>query len=181
MYPAIFMDRDGVIIENRAEYVRTWQDVTIYPQALAALHQAAATPYKLVIISNQAGIGKQLISYDTAEDINRRLLEIIHSHGGRIDGVYICPHTAETHCTCRKPQPGLLLRAAQDLSLDLTRSVMIGDALTDLAAGQAAHVSHTILVETGRGKEQALTAAMVGLPAFQILPDLYSAIMSLIS
>jgi len=181
MFPAIFMDRDGVIIENRAEYVRTWQDVSIFPQALAALRLAAATPYKLVIISNQAGIGKQLIASDTADEINRRLLEIIHAHQGRIDGVYICPHTAENHCTCRKPQPGLLLRAAQDLSLDLPRSVMIGDALTDLAAGQAARVSHTILVETGRGKEQALTAPADGLTAFQILPDLYSAILSLIS
>ncbi len=172
------MDRDGVIIENRAEYVRTWEDVYIFPQALAALQLAAAGPRKLVIVTNQSGVGKGLIPSATADQINQRLVEIIDKAGGRIDGVYLCPHLPEAHCACRKPQPGLLLRAAQDLSIDLSQSVMIGDALTDMAAGQTAGVKQTILVETGRGAQQA-QAPVTGLRPFKIFPDLYSAILSL--
>jgi D-glycero-D-manno-heptose 1,7-bisphosphate phosphatase len=181
MLPAIFMDRDGVIIENRAEYVRSWQDVFIYPQALDALKQAAASPYSLIIVSNQAGIGKGIIPKNTADQINDRLLEVIRANGGRIDGIYICPHTAEDLCACRKPLPGLLLRAAQELSLDLSRSAMIGDALTDLAAGQSAGVAQSILVETGRGREQSRSAAAGKLNPFTVIPDLYSAIQLLIA
>jgi len=125
MYPAIFLDRDGVIIENRSNYVRSWADVQIYPQALNALANISESQYKIVVVTNQSVVGRGYISLEMANEINDRFIAEINKHGGRIDGVYMCPHAPEDNCKCRKPQPGLLLKAAQDLSVNLEQSVMI--------------------------------------------------------
>jgi D-glycero-D-manno-heptose 1,7-bisphosphate phosphatase len=180
MYPAIFLDRDGVIIENRQTYVRRWEDVEIYPQALAALVQAKSTPYKLIIVTNQSAVGRGIIPLATAWEVNNRLVETIEHAGGRIDGVFMCPHAPYENCECRKPKPGLLLQAAQHLSLDLSRSVMIGDALSDLLAGQAAGIPLTVLVRTGRGARQAVEANSVKLGTFQTFDTLANAFEDLI-
>jgi D-glycero-D-manno-heptose 1,7-bisphosphate phosphatase len=153
MRPAIFLDRDGVIIENLDGYVRSWNDVTFIPGALESLAAMAATPYAIVIATNQAGVGRGLIPLTEAEAINERLCDEIIRAGGRVDGLYMCPHRPEDECECRKPRPGMLRRAAYELALDLSRSWMIGDALTDLQAGKAAG-AHTLLVLTGRGMAQ---------------------------
>lgn len=152
--PAIFLDRDGVIIENRDRYVRSWADVAVLPGALAALAAARDSGYAFVIVTNQSAVGRGIISRETADDINRRLLDVIRATGGRIDAVYLCPHAPDDGCECRKPLPGMLLRAAREHDLDLARSVMIGDALSDSGAGQAAGVAQSILVRTGRGRAQ---------------------------
>lgn len=154
MHPAIFLDRDGVIIENRPNYVRRWEDVLFYPQALQALAGARGSPYKIVIVTNQSAVGRGMISLETAHEINRRVIETIEAHGGRIDGSFICPHAPQDDCDCRKPKPGLFRQAAEALSLDLGQSYLIGDALSDLLSGQAAGLRQTILVRTGRGAAQ---------------------------
>jgi D-glycero-D-manno-heptose 1,7-bisphosphate phosphatase len=174
--PAIFLDRDGVIIENRPSYVRSWADVYIYPQALEALALAGRTAYKILLVTNQSAVGRGIISRETADDINRRLVDEIKSAGGRIEVVFMCPHRPEDNCACRKPQPGLLHQAADSLHLDLSRSLMIGDALTDLAAGQAAGVRQTILVKTGRGTTQATLPAVSTLQPFLIRETLSEAL-----
>ena len=149
MFPAIILDRDGVIIENRDNYVRNWADVEVYPQALRALASASCSSYKIVIITNQAGVGKGIISLKTATEINQRLVQAIAEAGGRVDGLYMCPHTPQDQCECRKPRPGMILQAERELTLDLSRSWMIGDALSDLQAGRAAGVGHIALLRTG--------------------------------
>ena len=154
MYPAIFLDRDGVLIENRPDYVRDWSHVKVIPEAIQALALPQLSNYKVVIITNQSAVGRGLTLLETAEQINRQLLDLIHHHGGRVHGVYMCPHKPEDGCFCRKPSPGLLLQAAKDLALDLKRSWMIGDAWSDVQAGQTAGVRQTILLKTGRGREQ---------------------------
>ena len=160
MYPAIFLDRDGVLIENRPDYVRDWSQVRVLPQAIQALALPEIKKYKIVIITNQSVVGRGLISLITADEINQRLIKLIRDRGGRIDGVYMCPHKPEDGCSCRKPLPGLLLQAAKDLSLDFQRSWMIGDAWSDVQAGKAAGMRGTILLKTGRGTEQLLQAPM---------------------
>ncbi len=91
LHRAIFIDRDGVIIENRYDYVRSWEDVAIYPQALRALSMICDSDYKIVIITNQSAVGRGIISQSTADEINHRLIMEIQSVGGRIDGVYHVP------------------------------------------------------------------------------------------
>ena len=154
MFPAIFLDRDGVLIENRSDYVRTWAQVKIYPEAIRALSLSVAKNYKIVIVTNQSAVGRGLVSFETAHEINNRLVKMIHQHSGQVDAIYMCPHKPDDDCSCRKPKPGLLLQAANELSLDLKRSWMIGDAWSDVLAGQAAGVRLAILLKTGRGKEQ---------------------------
>jgi D-glycero-D-manno-heptose 1,7-bisphosphate phosphatase len=181
LYPAIFLDRDGVLIENRDEYIRSWADVEIFPEALEALAMANRSPYKIVIVTNQSAIGRGIVTRDKAEEINVQLLKMIRAAGGRIDGTFMCPHTPEDRCACRKPQPGLLFQAAQALSLDLSQSILIGDALSDIAAGQAAGIPTTILVQTGRGKKQDLTAAAGHLKPFLVYKTLAEALAGLIT
>jgi D-glycero-D-manno-heptose 1,7-bisphosphate phosphatase len=180
MQPALFLDRDGVIIENRPDYVRGWQDVEIYPQALAALAALKASPYRIVIVTNQSGVGRGLIPLQTAEEINRKLVQAIEAAGGRLDAVFMCPHAPADHCPCRKPKPGLLLEAAHRLSLDLSPSIVVGDALTDVIAGRAAGISRSVLVRTGRGAEQARLPEFAGLapvPLYDTLADALSALL----
>ena len=172
--PAIFLDRDGVIIENRADYCRSWEEVVIVPGALQALARAQGTSYAVVIITNQSAVGRGLVDRETADDINARLVAAIRAAGGRVDGVYMCPHAPEDGCACRKPKPGLLLQAADELRLDLPHSVLIGDALTDLEAARAAGVGQAMLVRTGRGREQGALAQNPG--RFVVYADLSEAI-----
>jgi D-glycero-D-manno-heptose 1,7-bisphosphate phosphatase len=176
MYPAIFLDRDGVIIQNRESYVRSWKDVEFLPSSLQALKLLSQTAYKIAITTNQSAIGRGTITIEQAEAINQRIIKKITEAGGRVDGLFMCPHTPDDHCTCRKPLPGLILQAAKALSIDLPSSAMIGDALSDIQAGSAAGIETLILVKTGRGKEQLQLHQTASYPNCLITYDLLSAI-----
>lgn len=172
MHPSIFLDRDGVLIENRSDYVRDWSQVEIIPEAIRALSLPAVKKYKVVVVTNQSGVGRGLIELEIAQDINQRLINFIRDHGGQIDGIYMCPHKPEDGCSCRKPLPGLLLQAAEDMSLDLRRSWMIGDAWSDIQAGEAAGMRGTILLKTGRGPDQLRQDRQEKLPDTLVLDNL---------
>jgi D-glycero-D-manno-heptose 1,7-bisphosphate phosphatase len=130
MHPALFLDRDGVIIENCPDYVRHWEDVHFIPQALEALGSIRLSPYKIVIVTNQSAVGRGLIPLDIALQINQRIIETVERHGGRIDGSFICPHAPQDNCDAANT--GLaFFTAAQALSW-IWRSYLIGDALSDL-------------------------------------------------
>ena len=175
MVPAIFLDRDGVIIENRDTYVRSWNDVYIYPQALQALAEFSNVPFHFVIVTNQSVVGRHIISKQNADTINVRLVHEIKLAGGRIDAVFMCPHAPSAGCSCRKPAPGLFSKAAQELSLDLNNSIMIGDALTDLIAAQTAGIKQRILVRTGRGDDQSKLKEAQTLSPFTSYETLFDA------
>lgn len=149
--PAIFLDRDGVINENLPDHVCSWADFQFLPGVLDALC-ALATHAPIFIVTNQGAIGRQLVSREGVEEIHRLMLSEIRAAGGEVAEILYCPHTPEARCHCRKPEPGMLLTAAGRFTLDLRRSVFIGDALTDVLAGQRAGC-RTILVHTGRGHE----------------------------
>ena len=156
MRPAIFLDRDGVITENiDNSYANTVADVSFIDGALQSLAELAKSNYAIVVVTNQAGVGKGYFSLEMAQAINVYVRDAIVNSGGRVDGFYLCPHTPEENCACRKPRPGMLLQAQRELNIDLASSWMIGDALTDLQAGAAAGVKKTLLVLTGRGAKQA--------------------------
>jgi D-glycero-D-manno-heptose 1,7-bisphosphate phosphatase len=155
--PAIFLDRDGVINYNRADYVKTWHEFEFLPGALGALRQLAGLGWPVIVVSNQSAIGRGLISQATVADINRRMIEVVQAAGGRIDEALFCPHHPAEACACRKPQPGLLKRAAERWQIALPASFLIGDAPSDMLAAQAAGCQ-PILVETGRGATYAAWA-----------------------
>jgi D-glycero-D-manno-heptose 1,7-bisphosphate phosphatase len=175
-HPAIFLDRDGVIIENRPAHVLGWDDVRFLPGALQALAEISATPHKIVIATNQSAVGRGLLTLAEAERLSERIVGVVAAAGGRIDAVYMCPHRPADACDCRKPRPGLFLRAAADLALDLSRSLMIGDALTDLVAGEAAGIPTLALVKTGRGRDQLEMAAATDRRSFAVYEGLPAAL-----
>lgn len=167
--PALFLDRDGVIIENRDDYVRNWADVAFIPAAIEALRVIAPLDVAVVVVTNQACVGKGIITLDEAEAINTRIVREVNAQGGRIDVAYLCPHRPDELCVCRKPRPDMLLHAAREHDLKLSQSFMIGDAITDMQAAQAAGVS-SVLVRTGRGAREF--AAFTGQPWFDVADDL---------
>lgn len=171
---AIFLDRDGVINVNRPDYVKTWEEFVFLPNALIALHQAAAGGWTTVVTTNQAAIGRGLVDEATVREINARMQASVQRAGGRLDAIYFCPHIPEDKCRCRKPQPGMFLQAAGQLNLDLTRSYVIGDALADVGAAQAIG-AQAILVRTGLGRKQ-LRLVQANHSGYVVAEDLLAAI-----
>lgn len=174
--PAVFLDRDGVIIENRADYVRSLAEVVYLPGALAALARLAhARPdWPILIATNQSAVGRGLVNLAAVEAINAAIVAKVRAAGGRIDHIYICPHHPDAGCPCRKPRPGLLQQAAAEWSVDLAASPFIGDALTDIQAGLAAG-ARPILVRTGLGAEQTEALQRAGLTP-PVVADLPAAV-----
>jgi histidinol-phosphate phosphatase family protein len=150
---AVFLDRDGVINQNRdGDYVKSWQEFTFLPGSRKAIQRLLKEDIPIIVISNQAGVGKGLVSDTAIQEINRHLVTHTSVAGRKISAVYYCPHRVEDGCECRKPKPGMLLKAAADWDLDLTRCYMVGDALSDIEAGSAVGCT-TFLVKTGRGRK----------------------------
>ena len=140
--PALFIDRDGTLIAN-LHYPSDPGLVEPLPGAIDALRELQQR-FALVIISNQSGIGRGLITEAAARAVHDRTIELFARGGVSFAGAYYCPHAPEASCPCRKPAPGLLVDAARELGLDLPRSIMIGDNPGDIAAGLAAGCRHTI-------------------------------------
>jgi D-glycero-D-manno-heptose 1,7-bisphosphate phosphatase len=174
MHRAVFVDRDGVICRNRRDHVKSWDEFVFLPGALDAMARLSQSDLRIVIITNQAVINRRLVPAEVVEDINARMVRAIGAVGGRVDRVVYCPHRPDEQCSCRKPQPGLLLRAAEELDLDLSRSYLVGDAESDVQAGQAVGC-RCYLVLTGRGRRQLLQSWFHGRWGFSIAPDLGAA------
>ena len=137
MNRALLLDRDGTLIERR-DYARTIDDMTIIDGVPDALRPFQASGWKLIIVTNQAGVALGYLTEDTMHAMNAALVGWFAECGVTIDAVYTCIHAKETRCRCRKPAPGMLLDAAREHDLDLARSWMVGDFLTDVQAGKAA-------------------------------------------
>lgn len=171
---AVFLDRDGVINENRSDHVKSWQEFRFLPDAPEAIARLSQAGIKVFVISNQAVINRGLVSRETVDVINQRMIDEVARFGGRIEAVAYCPHRPDEECTCRKPRPGLLLQLAGQYGIDLEDSLLIGDALSDIDAGQSVGCQ-TILVRTGRGEEQMKAALRAGKNGFAVAPDLLGA------
>lgn len=156
---AVFLDRDGTIIED-VGYLNSPQQIKFIPGSLEAIRLLSEAGYKIIIISNQSGIARGLITEDMLQTIDKIIhRQVIHG-GGHIDASYYCPHHPEhgaypyqQECECRKPHPGLIKKGEKTFALDLKGSFMIGDKATDVETGKRAGTK-TILVLSGRGKEE---------------------------
>jgi D-glycero-D-manno-heptose 1,7-bisphosphate phosphatase len=148
----IFLDRDGVINENRADYVKSWQEFRFLPGSKEAIARLTHAGHRIIICTNQAYIARGIISVETVEGIHRRMLAEI-AQAGAIEKVYYCPHGKDENCCCRKPRPGMFLFARDELDIDLNDAILIGDSITDVRAGLAVGIS-SVLVLTGLGREQ---------------------------
>jgi histidinol-phosphate phosphatase family protein len=175
MRRAIFVDRDGVICRNRDDHVKSWEEFVFLPGAREALARLANSDFYIVIITNQAVINRRMVPVDVVEGIHVRMVRAIEAAGGRVDRVMYCPHRPDEHCNCRKPQPGMLLKAAGELGADLSQSYLIGDAETDMRAGRAVGC-RCCLVLTGRGRRQWARCWIHGVRGFTVVPNLGAAV-----
>ena len=146
----IFLDRDGVINEDREDFVKSWEEFFFIPGALEGLSLLSRQGFKLFIITNQSAVGRGLISDEILKGIHTRMLSDIESHGGRIEKIYYCPHHPNENCLCRKPKTGLMDIARTEYDLSGEQAVCIGDSLRDLQAAWEAGCL-PILVKTGKG------------------------------
>jgi histidinol-phosphate phosphatase family protein len=169
---AVFIDRDGVICENRNDYVKSWDEFRFIRRSVDALVRLSRTDYLIVVVTNQSCVGRGIVSFDAVADINTKMVETVQDSGGRINKVVVCPHTQEDGCACRKPKPGMLLVTASDMDIDLSQSYMVGDAVVDMRAGNAAGCK-CIMVLTGRGLDEWMEMPEI---KFQVAVNLEKAI-----
>jgi D-glycero-D-manno-heptose 1,7-bisphosphate phosphatase len=174
--PAAFVDRDGVI---NAELDHVWriEDFRLLPRAVEGLRLLDSGGFALVIVTNQAGIAKGLYTEGDYQRLTRYMLDRLEDEGVRVTAVYHCPHHPQgsvaayaIDCDCRKPRAGMILRAAAEHGLDLPRSVLIGDKVSDVEAARAAGVGRTVLVASGHP-----LPADAGNLADHVCADLYEA------
>lgn len=146
----IILDRDGVINIDSALYIKSpaeWKPIDGSLQAIARLNQAG---YRVVVATNQSGIGRGLFDMDTLNAMHEKMHKSLAAVGGRVDAIFYCPHTADEKCDCRKPKPGMFERIAKVYNMSLMGVPVVGDSLRDLQAGAAAGCT-PMLVRTGKG------------------------------
>ena len=171
---AVFLDRDGTLIRETG-YLSDPETVELLPGVGRALRNLVEAGYPLVVVSNQSGIARGMFSEARVHAVMARLRERLRAHGVELAAVYFCPHHPEAGCACRKPRPGLLERAADDLDLALKQSVMIGDKRIDAATGRNAG-GRGILVRSGYGRAEAEGVAGEGPPPDRVCDDLAAAV-----
>ncbi len=151
-YEAVYLDRDGVINVELGDYVTRPADLRLEPGAAVAIRRLNDAGLPVAVVTNQAGIGRGRYTAADLAAVHARLVAELAAEGARIDGLWVCPHHPDDQCACRKPQPGLLLQAAEALGFDPRRAVLVGDRLSDLEVAQATGAA-SILVRTGYGDQ----------------------------
>jgi len=165
----VILDRDGTINHDSDQYIKSpaeWKPIKGSLEAIARLSQNG---WRVVVATNQSGIGRGLFEMATLNAIHDTMHRAVHHAGGRIDAIFFCPHAGDANCECRKPKPGMLLEIAKRMNVELEGVPVVGDSLRDLQAATAAG-ARPVLVLTGKGRK---TRDAGGLPAgTAIYPDL---------
>jgi D-glycero-D-manno-heptose 1,7-bisphosphate phosphatase len=182
LFETVFIDRDGVINRKRPQdaYVTRWEDFVFLPGALESLGLLTRAGVRIVVVTNQRGVARGLMSSDTLSEIHERMRQECAAHQGRIDAVYACEHEIGT-CRCRKPEPGLLLRAKEACpAIEFSRSILIGDSASDLEAGYRLGCGLVLV-----GKEPVVSAELQtlssrGIVALIAVPSLLDAVRGLL-
>jgi D-glycero-D-manno-heptose 1,7-bisphosphate phosphatase len=147
----VFLDRDGVINQDSSDYIKSWDEFIFLPNSLEALKILTRKGCTLIVVTNQSIIHRKWVLPEVLEDMHLRLKSAAAAHGGKITDIFVCPHTPEQGCSCRKPKPGLIQQACQKYAIDLFDAVMVGDSAKDIQCGIAAGCGRTVLVQTGNG------------------------------
>lgn len=184
MKKAVFIDRDGAIIQEPPHYTYKLSQLELIDKSSEAIQLLNVNSYLVIVVSNQAGIARGYYKEDDAVIFNNAMKEQFAKAGAYIDAIYFCPHHPEAtiekyriDCDCRKPKPGMLRRAEHDFSIDLNQSFIIGDKLSDIEAGRDAGCK-TIMVRTGHGIEEL---KRVRVECDHIANDVYDAVIYILS
>ncbi|GJM04126.1 MAG: D,D-heptose 1,7-bisphosphate phosphatase [marine bacterium B5-7] len=149
----IILDRDGVINEDSDDYIKSpaeWQPI---PGSLEAIAKLSQHGYRVVIVTNQSGLGRKLFTIETLNAIHMKMNTYLAQFGGVIDAIFFCPHIPKDNCNCRKPKPGLYNDISERLRVSLNKVFCVGDKMTDIQAIQSAG-GKPVLVRTGKGQSE---------------------------
>lgn len=157
---AIFIDRDGVINKDPGgwteySYVTKWNQFKFLPGVFKALKLLNRNDIKVIVISNQAGIGKGFFTRDELNEVTSRMLDEINRNGGKIEEIYYCVHKRDDNCNCRKPKPGMLVNALRKYDIDPRKTFFIGDSEVDCLAGSSLGIK-TVFVKSGKTTEDEM-------------------------
>lgn len=159
-HKAAFLDRDGTMIED-VGYLDRLERLSLFPYTIDAVRLLNASGFKVVVVTSQNGVANGILTEEFLAEAHAHMSKLFAAAGGRVEGYYYCPHSPNapveryrTECECRKPKPGMILAAARDHGLDLSRSIVIGDRWRDVEMGLAAGTK-AVLVETGYGRTEA--------------------------
>ncbi|OGT68037.1 MAG: D-glycero-beta-D-manno-heptose-1,7-bisphosphate 7-phosphatase [Gammaproteobacteria bacterium RIFCSPHIGHO2_12_FULL_45_9] len=150
----IILDRDGVINEDSDAYIKSPDEWVPIPGSLETIGALTQAGHTIVVATNQSGVARGLLSAETLQAIHDKLHRLIQAHGGRIDHIYVCPHSPDEQCRCRKPAPGLFEQIRIDYPLLFETAITIGDSWRDLEAAHAAGCHQLYLVLTGKGSRE---------------------------
>lgn len=148
----VILDRDGVINEDSDEYIKSVDEWIPLPGSINAIAKLSNAGFDVVIATNQSGLGRGLFTLDDLEAMHQKLVGLVEEAGGRIAGIFYCPHTPEDDCDCRKPKPGMIDAIADVMNEDVRGCPIVGDSMRDLQAG-IARGCRPILVTTGKGAQ----------------------------
>lgn len=175
----VILDRDGVLNVEPLDaiYVRDWSQWRWIPGAREGLGMLSAAGLRVSIATNQAGVGRGIVDRADLDAIHAHMIEEAARGGGVIDHVFVCPHAPDSGCDCRKPAPGLLIRAIEASGIPRQATMAVGDALRDVEAAWAASVS-PVLVRSGKGRLTEIVVASRGVPIFADLREFAAAVLS---
>lgn len=173
----LILDRDGVINEESNNFIKEPEEWRPIPGSLEAIASAYREGFRIVVVTNQSGLGRGVLDIDALNRIHKEMHRQVVTAGGVIDAIFFCPHTPEDRCACRKPNPGLYLELAKRLGVSLTGVPAIGDRPSDIEAAKCAGAAPS-LVKTGRGC--ATLASDFGLDKVPVYPDLAAAVRELV-
>jgi len=149
----VFLDRDGVINRDSPDYIKSWSEFEFLPGSLEAITLLTLNEFATIIITNQSVINRKMVSRKELDYMHTMMKKAVAFNGGHITDIFFCPHVPEDRCNCRKPSPGLILKAKQKYRINVAASVMIGDSAKDIECARNAGCGHAVLVKTGNGKE----------------------------
>lgn len=172
----VFLDRDGVINKNSANYIKNWSEFEFLPGSLEAIVRLNLNGFTVIIITNQSMINRKLAPEKNLFYLHFMMKQTIEKNGGKIKDIFFCPHTPEQGCTCRKPQPGMINEAKIIYNITLADSVMVGDSAKDIECAQNAGCGKTVLVKTGNYNNALRTLSEKHISPTHITKDLYHAV-----
>jgi D-glycero-D-manno-heptose 1,7-bisphosphate phosphatase len=174
----VILDRDGVINRDSDEYIKSPEEWVPIPGSLEAIARLHREGYKIIVATNQSGVGRGLYDMDMLGRIHARMLEAVRAKGGEIDAIFFCPHKPEDQCDCRKPRPGLMLEIAERLKVNLAGVYAVGDSERDVLAARAV-AARPILVRTGKGRRTLKKSKLLaGVPVFDDLAAFTDALLA---
>lgn len=177
----IILDRDGVINYDSDDYIKSPAEWEPIPGSLAAIAKLCRAGHSVVVATNQSGLGRGYYNEETLRQIHYKMIQQLADVGGRVEGIFFCPHVPTDNCLCRKPKPGLLLQIADTLQVDLRQALLVGDSLRDIEAAQAVGCP-AILVKTGKDEAKLLVndeaSHLSRVPVFEDLADVVDTLFS---